>query len=72
MATNRNLFAVIEENGNDEGYVPRATRDFRPTNAPAGSLEKIAELRRRVEQGWPLWHELDSTECSIDPSNWSW
>ena len=29
------------------------------TDAPAGSDEKIETLRRRVEMGQPLWHELD-------------
>jgi hypothetical protein len=70
MSANHNLFDTIAENGNDEGYVPRTTRGFRPTSAPAGSWEKIEELRRRVEHGWPLWHELDEPDYAGEPSEW--
>ena len=33
--------------------------DFQPTDAPAGSAEKIDVLAKRVERGQPLWHDDD-------------
>ncbi len=35
-----------------------------PTDAPAGSPEKIEILRRRVELGQPLWHDDDRVDYS--------
>jgi hypothetical protein len=72
MSRNFNLFAAIAVNGSDDGYDPRVTSEFRPTNAPAGSPEKIEELRRRVERGWPLWHALDRTDFSDDLPQLQW
>ena len=54
-----NVFEAILEYGHDEDFVPHADNDFSATNAPAGSDEKIETLRRRVEMGQPLWHDLD-------------
>jgi hypothetical protein len=62
MPTNKNItnvFEAILEYGHDEDFVPHESEDFSATDAPAGSDEKIETLRRRVEMGQPLWHELD-------------
>ena len=55
----KNVFEAILEYGHDEDFVPRESDDFCATDAPAGSDAKIETLRRRVELGLPLWHELD-------------
>ena len=72
MSRNSNLFEAIATNGTDDGYDPRPTSDFGPTDAPAGSPEKIEELRRRLERGWPLWHEQDRTDFSSELPEWRW
>jgi len=54
-----NVFEAILKFGHDEDFVPQSTGEFKPTDAPAGSAEKIEELRRRVELGMPLWHGED-------------
>ncbi|MEM8677761.1 MAG: hypothetical protein AAGF97_00270, partial [Planctomycetota bacterium] len=45
--------------GHDADFVPSSASDFLPTDAPPGSDSKIDELRRRVEEGLPLWHDKD-------------
>ena len=35
---------------------------YDPTDAPAGSAEKIEVLRKRVELGQPLWHPKDRVD----------
>ena len=40
----RNVFEAIAKFGHDEDYIPRVSSDFSPTEAPAGSPEKLAEL----------------------------
>lgn len=55
----RNVFEAILQFGHDEDFVPASGRDFSATDAPAGSGDKIAALRRRVELGMPLWHTED-------------
>ncbi|HAO00053.1 MAG TPA: hypothetical protein DCQ98_22630 [Planctomycetaceae bacterium] len=59
-----NVFEAILKFGHDEDFVPQASTDFIPTDAPAGSAEKIEELRRRVELGLPLWHTEDRRDYS--------
>lgn len=59
-----NVFEAILKYGHDEDFVPQASCDFQPTDAPAGSQEKIEELRRRVELGLPLWHTEDRCDYS--------
>jgi hypothetical protein len=54
-----NVFEAILRYGHDEDFFPEGGDDFIPTNAPAGSEEKIEVLRRRVELGQPLWHMED-------------
>ena len=55
----RNVFEVIEEDGDDTNFVPWMDEKFSPTDAPAGSQQKIDALRRRLELGQPLWHSED-------------
>jgi hypothetical protein len=60
----KNVFEAILKYGHDEDFDPVATDDFLPTDAPAGSAEKIAVLRKRVELGEPLWHGDDRVDYS--------
>jgi len=50
---------AIESYGHDEDFEPIPDSSFLPTDAPAGTPEKIEVLRSRVERGQPLWHERD-------------
>lgn len=59
-----NVFDAILKYGHDEDFEPQASNEFEATNAPAGSAEKIEELRRRVELGMPLWHTEDRADYS--------
>lgn len=59
-----NVFEAILKYGHDEDFSPVATEDFLATDAPAGSTDKIEELRRRVELGQPLWHANDRGDYS--------
>lgn len=60
----RNVFDAILECGHDEDFNPAETNEFRPTEAPAGSREKIAILAERVQRGMPLWHPHDRFDYS--------
>lgn len=64
MAQVRNVFEAILRYGHDEDFNPEASGSFEPTDAPAGSQEKIEILRRRIELGLPLWHEEDRVDYS--------
>jgi hypothetical protein len=66
MSKQRNLFDAIARRGTDDGYHPRITKDFQPTKARAGSPEKIAVLRWRVERGMPLWHRRDESGYALE------
>ena len=59
-----NVFEAILEYGHDEDFVPYEGEQFRPTDAPAGSDEKIEALRQRVLSGMPLWHGEDRQDYS--------
>lgn len=59
-----NVFEAILKYGHDEDFAPAESSEFTPTDAPAGSEEKIEILRRRVEQGLPLWHNADRVDYS--------
>lgn len=59
-----NVFEAILKYGHDEDFAPVASEDFTPTDAPAGSPEKIDILRKRVELGLPLWHNGDRVDYS--------
>lgn len=54
-----NVFDYILKFGHDEDFLPEGGDDFIPTDAPAGSEEKIEVLRRRIQLGQPLWHTRD-------------
>ncbi len=60
----KNVFDAILKFGHDEDFIPDAGDEFIPTDAPAGSEAKIEVLRRRVEQGLPLWHDEDRCDYS--------
>jgi len=60
----QNVFDAILKYGHDEDFVPNEGDDFEPTDAPAGSEEKIETLRRRIAQGAPLWHDSDRQDYS--------
>lgn len=64
VKTMRNVFDAILQFGHDEDFAPRESDDFHPTEAPAGSPEKLAILARRVEEGLPLWHPEDRADYS--------
>ncbi len=59
-----NVFEAILKYGHDEDFIPEERDEFEATNAPAGSVEKIEMLRRRVELGLPLWHMEDRKDYS--------
>ena len=59
-----NVFEAILKYGHDEDFEPNRSNEFSATDAPAGSVEKIEELRRRVELGLPLWHNEDRCDYS--------
>jgi len=59
-----NVFEAILKYGHDEDFAPREDDEFSPTNAPAGSDDKIELLRKRVEEGRPLWHGEDRRDYS--------
>ena len=60
----RNVFEAILKYGHDEDFVPQPSETFEPTDAPAGSDDKIETLRKRVELGLPLWHNEDRVDYS--------
>lgn len=59
-----NVFEAILKYGHDEDFAPAESSEFEPTDAPAGSADKIEVLRRRIEQGQPLWHLEDRVDYS--------
>ena len=59
-----NVFEAILKYGHDEDFAPAESDGFSPTDAPAGSMEKIEILRQRVELGLPLWHNSDRIDYS--------
>ncbi len=60
----RNVFEAILECGHDEDFVPDDGDHFVPTEAPAGSKQKLDVLAQRVLQGTPLWHPEDRPDYS--------
>ncbi len=64
MSRCKNVFEAILRYGHDEDFVPNEDHGFSPTDAPAGSAEKIEVLRKRVELGQPLWHNTDRVDYS--------
>ena len=64
MRQMRNVFEAILKYGHDEDFAPSADSDFFPTEAPAGSKEKLDVLAERVLRGEPLWHPEDRPDYS--------
>lgn len=62
MSFCKNVFEAILKYGHDEDFDPMFGPEFHPTDAPAGSEEKIEVLRKRVELGQPLWHNDDRVD----------
>ncbi|MGE0757003.1 MAG: hypothetical protein AB7F89_09925 [Pirellulaceae bacterium] len=63
MKNIKNVFEAIIKYGHDEDFDPAdSAGEFEPTDAPAGSPEKIEILRKRVELGLPLWHAKDRVD----------
>ncbi len=60
----KNVFEAIMQFGHDEDFAPRVTEEFVPTEAPAGSPEKLEILARRIASGLPLWHPEDRSDYS--------
>jgi hypothetical protein len=60
----RNVFDAILECGHDEDFLPAESAEFRPTEAPAGSVEKLGVLAERIKKGLPLWHPMDRCDYS--------
>jgi len=68
----RTIYEALLLQGHDEDFNPEPCAAFLPTDAPAGSPEKVAILTRRVELGQPLWHDEDRQDYAgmtgaIDP-----
>ncbi len=59
----QNVFDAIIEFGHDEDFMPRALATWEPTDAIAGTAQKVQILRSRVEMGVPLFHPNDNQEC---------
>jgi len=59
-----NVFETIQEIGHDKDFAPIETDQFVPTEAPAGSPEKLEVLARRLREGLPLWHSKDRSDYS--------
>lgn len=64
MNKRNNVFEAILKYGHDEDFVPEIDTEFSATDAPAGSDEKIDALRKRIESGYPLWHQEDRCDYS--------
>lgn len=60
----RNVFEAILEFGHDEDFAPHESVEFVPTEAPAGSNEKLDILAQRIAMGVPLWHPDDRSDYS--------
>lgn len=59
----QNVFDAIRRYGHDEDFQPQILGNWRPTNAVAGTTQKVEVLRSRVELGVPLFHPNDNQEC---------
>jgi hypothetical protein len=59
----QNIFEAIAQYGHDEDFRPQIRGNWQPTNAVAGTTQKLEILRKRVELGVPLFHPNDNPEC---------
>jgi hypothetical protein len=62
--TLKNVFEAILKYGHDEDFAPKRNDDFKATQAPAGTREKLEVLADRVRRGQPLWHDDDRADYS--------
>jgi hypothetical protein len=62
--TLKNVFEAILKYGHDEDFAPKSNDDFKATQAPAGTREKLEVLAERVRSGHPLWHDDDRADYS--------
>ncbi len=60
----KNVFEAILKYGHDEDFAPATDRNFKQTQAPAGSREKLEVMAERVRSGQPLWHSDDRADYS--------
>ncbi len=60
----RNVFEAILKYGHDEDFAPEESDEYNPTEAPAGSREKLDVLAERIMRGVPLWHPDDRHDYS--------
>lgn len=58
-----NVFEAILKFGHDEDFKPQVRESWQPTDAVAGTSQKVEILRHRVELGVPLFHPNDNQEC---------
>jgi hypothetical protein len=61
----KNVFEAIDSTGHDEDFYPSNDDKFLPTDAPAGSQEKIDILSKRADEGYDLWHNNDRSDYSL-------
>jgi hypothetical protein len=59
----QNVFEAILRFGHDEDFRPQVRENWQPTDAVAGTSQKVDILRHRVELGVPLFHPHDNPEC---------
>lgn len=59
----RSVLEAIAILGHDEDFFPTESDNWWPTDAVAGSTEKVNVLRARVESGMPLFHPQDNPYC---------
>jgi len=62
--TLKNVFEAILKYGHDEDFAPKLNEEFKATQAPAGTREKLDVLAERVRSGQPLWHDDDRADYS--------
>lgn len=59
----QNVFEAILKVGHDEDFKTQVRESWQPTDAVAGTSQKVDILRQRVELGVPLFHPNDNQEC---------
>lgn len=63
------VFDALSRYGHDEDFEGVQSEGFAPTSALPGSMEKLNVMRRRVENGQPLYHE-DDCILELPPRPW--
>ena len=52
----KNIFEALLIHGDDENFQPQEDDEFKETNAPPGSIDKLNTFADRLKKGLPLWH----------------